>query len=71
MSSGAVDTELWASRGMSDEQKQKMFEGYQKSLPTGRVATPDAVAEAYMYLMKDTNVTGTIVSTEGGTLLVG
>ena len=39
-------------------------------MPTGRVASPEDVAEAYLYLLKDTNITGTTVSTNGGSLLV-
>jgi hypothetical protein len=32
----------------------------------GRVATADEIAESYIYLMKDTNATGSIVNTDGG-----
>jgi len=39
-------------------------------MPTGRVAKVEDVAESYLYLMKDKNVTGTMISTNGGALLV-
>ncbi|GFF58252.1 uncharacterized oxidoreductase YkvO [Aspergillus udagawae] len=36
----------------------------------GKVGTPDEVAEAYVYLMKDTNATGSCISTNAGSLLL-
>ncbi|EAW15313.1 oxidoreductase, short chain dehydrogenase/reductase family [Aspergillus clavatus NRRL 1] len=36
----------------------------------GKVGSPEEVAEAYVYLMKDTNATGSCVSTNAGSLLV-
>jgi hypothetical protein len=35
----------------------------------GKVGTAEEVAESYIYLMKDTNTTGGMVSTNGGALL--
>ncbi|KAK6956560.1 hypothetical protein Daesc_001838 [Daldinia eschscholtzii] len=35
----------------------------------GKIGTPEEVAEAYIYLMKDTNSTGSCVSTNGGSLV--
>ncbi|KAL2358875.1 hypothetical protein BJ546DRAFT_30780 [Cryomyces antarcticus] len=69
VSPGVVDTELWA--GMDEAQKKAMFEGYEKVLPTGRVGQVEDVAEAYLYAMKDRNVTGTMISSNAGHLLVG
>ena len=39
-------------------------------LPTGEVPGPEDVAEAYLYLMKDSNVTGTVIASNGGWFLV-
>jgi NAD(P)-dependent dehydrogenase (short-subunit alcohol dehydrogenase family) len=64
---GAVDTPLWR---MEDEQKEKMFEAVRGRMPTGRVALPEDVAEAYLWLMKDWNVTGTVATSDSGGLLV-
>lgn len=36
----------------------------------GRVPGPEDVAEAYLYLMKDHNITGSCISTNGGWFLV-
>jgi len=68
ISPGAVDTELWA--GLGEEAKQGMFKAIAGKLPTGRVGKAEDVAEAYLYVMKDGNVTGSVVSTNGGHLLV-
>lgn len=34
------------------------------------VAGPEEVAEAYLWLMKDSNVTGTVVGSDSGSFLV-
>lgn len=69
VSPGAVDTELWA--GMSDEQKKAMFEELEKKTPVGKVGTVEDVTEAFLYLMRDHNITGAMISTSGGHLLTG
>lgn len=70
VSPGAVNTELWANAGFSEEQKQSFMEEHGKKMPTGKVCGPEEVAEAYLYLLRDHNVTGTKVSTTGGAMLV-
>lgn len=69
VSPGAVDTELWANSGFTEEQKKGMMDGIAKSLPTGKVPGPEEIAEAYVYALRDHNITGTILSTDGGFLL--
>ena len=69
VSPGAVDTELWANSGFTEEQKKGMMDGIAKGLPTGKVPGPEEIAESYVYLLKDHNTTGVIVSTDGGHLL--
>jgi NAD(P)-dependent dehydrogenase (short-subunit alcohol dehydrogenase family) len=64
---GEVDTPLWR---MSEEEKERMFEGVRQRVLTGRVAEPEDVAEAYLWLMKDWNVTGTVASSDSGSKLV-
>ncbi|KAF2224200.1 hypothetical protein BDZ85DRAFT_280809 [Elsinoe ampelina] len=68
VSPGAVDTELWA--GMSGEERRRRFEYFGEKSTTGRVGRVEDVAEAYLYLMRDQNVTGSLVSTNAGALLV-
>nr|POF22201.1 dehydrogenase/reductase sdr family member 4 [Quercus suber] len=67
---GYVDTALWATIGMSEEAKLSHFKEAEATLPTGKVAMPEDVAEAYLYCIKDNNVTGEIINTNGGSTLV-
>ncbi|EME45049.1 hypothetical protein DOTSEDRAFT_33643 [Dothistroma septosporum NZE10] len=69
VSPGAVDTELWSH--LTEEQKQDYFKEMSKTIPVGKVASVEDVAESYLYLMKDQNITGAMISTSGGHLLVG
>lgn len=71
VSPGVVDTELWANSGFSDDQKKGHLKTAAEKLPTGKVSGPEVIAEAYLYLLKDTNITGSMISTNGGVLLVG
>lgn len=64
---GAVDTPLWR---MKDEEKERLFESVRVQLPTGKFAVPEDVAEAYLWLMKDWNVTGTVATSDSGSHLV-
>jgi NAD(P)-dependent dehydrogenase (short-subunit alcohol dehydrogenase family) len=68
VSPGAVDTELWS--GMSAEQKEGMFQHIRSSNLTGRVGQIDDLAEQYLALMRDYNVTGSVVKSDGGSLVV-
>ncbi|PYH42830.1 oxidoreductase, short chain dehydrogenase/reductase family [Aspergillus saccharolyticus JOP 1030-1] len=62
VSPGAVVTPMWGEKGPSDDLKNHTT--------LGKLGTPEEVAEAYVYLMKDTNATGSCISTNGGSLLV-
>lgn len=67
VSPGAVDTELWA--GMSEDERKARFKYFEEHSLTGRVGQVKDVAESYLYLMKDQNVTGSMISTSSGGLL--
>ncbi|KAF8888709.1 hypothetical protein CPB84DRAFT_1786012 [Gymnopilus junonius] len=67
---GVVDTEMWEKGGMSADVKKGLFGSVASAQPTGRVAGPDDIAEAFLYLLKDRNVTGRCISTDGGVMLV-
>lgn len=56
---GLVKTELWGKLGQSEEKQQETFAN--TVLPVGFVATPDDIAEAYLYLAKADYATGTSV----------
>jgi NAD(P)-dependent dehydrogenase (short-subunit alcohol dehydrogenase family) len=65
VSPGATNTELWGV----DEKRAQMDAVVAQSALLGKAGTAEEVAEAYIYLMKDSNNTGTCVSTSGGSLL--
>lgn len=64
---GYVDTALWD--GMGQEAKRKLLDKLGEEMLLGQVGKPEDVAEAYLWLMKDANVTGTVASTNSGQLL--
>ncbi|KAF2490289.1 oxidoreductase [Lophium mytilinum] len=64
---GLVRTELWGKLGQSEEQQQKTFAN--TKLPVGFVATPEDIAEAYLYLAKASYSTGENVIIDGGARL--
>ncbi|KAL4880372.1 NAD(P)-binding protein [Aspergillus karnatakaensis] len=68
VSPGAVHTEILA--GMAKDELEGMLEFFRKTSTTGTVGNPQDVAEAYLYIMKDQFITGSIVETNGGRLLV-
>jgi NAD(P)-dependent dehydrogenase (short-subunit alcohol dehydrogenase family) len=39
-------------------------------MATGKVGQPEDVAESYLYCMRDANVTGSVISTNGGHLIM-
>ncbi len=65
VSPGATNTEMWGS----DEVRAQREEYFSKTALLGKCGTAEEVGEAYIYLMKDTNNTGTCVNTSGGRLL--
>jgi NAD(P)-dependent dehydrogenase (short-subunit alcohol dehydrogenase family) len=68
VSPGLVDTELW--KDMSSKQRDGMYKISAERNPTAHVGTPEEVAEAYIWLMKDSNVTGRVAFSDSGALLV-
>lgn len=67
VSPGGVDTDLWAN--FSKEQKEEMFNEMAQKTTVGSVGKVEDVVESYLYLMKDQNVSGAMISTSGGSLL--
>ncbi|KAK0635996.1 oxidoreductase [Bombardia bombarda] len=66
---GLVQTELWDKLGHSKEKQQELYESGAKSLPVGFVATPEHVAEAYLYAVRADYANGTIIVIDGGGVL--
>ncbi len=68
VSPGLTRTGLWD--GMSETDRENMYQQASARLLTRRVATADEVAQTYLYLMKTPFVTGQVAITDGGTVLV-
>lgn len=65
---GGVLTEAWSH--IPPEQLEGVKQAFSSKMCTGRMGRPEDVAEAYVYLMRDENVTGTVLGTNGGGLLM-
>ncbi|HEY2048488.1 MAG TPA: SDR family oxidoreductase [Caulobacteraceae bacterium] len=64
---GVVKTPLWS--GMSDADREAFYASEAARLPVGHAGEPEEIAEAYLYLMRQTYVTGQVVYADGGALL--
>lgn len=67
VSPGVVDTPVFS--GMDAESRAAMFRMIAQSLLLQRVAKPEELAEAYVYLATNKYTTGTILPVEGGAIL--
>ncbi|KAF5963128.1 short chain dehydrogenase [Fusarium coicis] len=63
-----LDTGLWSQ--IPDEEKSNVRDELVRKNPTGSEGLVEDVSEAYLYLMKDGNCTGEVVSTRSGQQLV-
>jgi NAD(P)-dependent dehydrogenase (short-subunit alcohol dehydrogenase family) len=68
VSPGIVKTPLW--REMPEEARESLYASAARRLPVGHVGDAREIAEAYLYLMRQTFVTGHTLVTDGGGLLV-
>ncbi|OJJ63039.1 hypothetical protein ASPSYDRAFT_41736 [Aspergillus sydowii CBS 593.65] len=68
VSPGAVHTEIFGT--VPAEMLDSVLDSFRQKSTTGTVARPEDLAEAYIYIMKDQFVTGSIVESNGGRLLV-
>lgn len=67
VSPGVVDTELWR---MPQEQKDRLMEQMSKKMATGTPGRPEWVAESFLGIMRDYNMDGAMIRTDGGSLLM-
>ncbi len=65
---GAIVTPLWDN--LPEKDRKAIFEYSAKTLPVRHVATADEIADAYLYLMRQTFSTGEILVVDGGGVLV-
>ena len=68
VSPGAVDTELWDY--LPEDSRKALKDSFAKTTTTGVIGTPEDLAESYLYCMKDHNLTGSMISSNGGGMLV-
>ena len=68
VSPGLVDTPWWS--GLPDDAREDYFASAAKSLPVGRVATADDLAEVVVLAATNSNLTGTVIEADGGARLV-
>jgi NAD(P)-dependent dehydrogenase (short-subunit alcohol dehydrogenase family) len=67
---GTVDTELLRALTGPDPQVQAGFKEMLKKVTLlNKLGEVEEVAEAYVYLMKDSNITGAVIHTDAGRLL--
>ncbi|KAH0835196.1 hypothetical protein AYO21_10902 [Fonsecaea monophora] len=70
ISPGVVDTELWET-SLGDKTKVKAaLERSKAHVATGEVGQVEDVVESFLYVLKDKNVTGTCIRTDGGVFLL-
>ncbi|KAF2714437.1 NAD(P)-binding protein [Pleomassaria siparia CBS 279.74] len=67
VSPGVVDTELWK---MGEEEKKAFMAECAKRTVTGRAGRPEDVAESFMGVLRDGNMSGSVVRTDGGGLIM-
>lgn len=65
---GMVRTDMW--REFPEEAREEMFRTTGQRLPVGRIGEPADIARSYVHLMEQEYATGSIVTVDGGGLLV-
>jgi len=68
VSPGVVRTPLWSS--MTEAEREALYAETGKQLPVGHVGEAAEIAEAYLYLMRQTYATGQVLVVDGGAVLV-
>ncbi|HEY8074672.1 MAG TPA: SDR family oxidoreductase, partial [Labilithrix sp.] len=64
ISPGTLRTSYWT--GVPDAAQEQIFDRIAKNVPAGRVGTADDVANAVLYLVSTSFVTGTVLHVDGG-----
>jgi NAD(P)-dependent dehydrogenase (short-subunit alcohol dehydrogenase family) len=65
---GVIRTDLWEPMGETD--RTALYDDVAAALPLARVGEADDVARAYLFLIDNPHATGSVVTIDGGTLLV-
>ena len=64
ISPGTLRTSYWT--GVPDPAQEQIFDRIAKNVPAGRVGTAEDVANAVLYLVSTSYVTGTVLQVDGG-----
>jgi NAD(P)-dependent dehydrogenase (short-subunit alcohol dehydrogenase family) len=64
VSPGTLRTSYW--KGLPDEEQDKIFDRMAAALPAGRVGTAEDVAQAVLFLVTSSFVTGIVLPVDGG-----
>ncbi|KEF62452.1 uncharacterized protein A1O9_00424 [Exophiala aquamarina CBS 119918] len=70
ISPGPVETELWEASFGDREIVERALQSMAGKVATGKVGSVEDVVESFLYVMKDKNVTGTVIRSDGGTFLL-
>jgi NAD(P)-dependent dehydrogenase (short-subunit alcohol dehydrogenase family) len=68
VSPGVVRTALWAN--MAEAERAALYQQVSDRLPVGHVGDAAEIAQAYLYLMRQTYSTGQVLAVDGGAVLV-
>jgi NAD(P)-dependent dehydrogenase (short-subunit alcohol dehydrogenase family) len=68
VSPGVLRSPLWA--GMGEAEREQMYWDIAEAIPVGRIGEIGDAAQAYLYCMTQTFTTGTVLTVDGGTVLV-
>jgi NAD(P)-dependent dehydrogenase (short-subunit alcohol dehydrogenase family) len=63
-----VRTQMWD--GLPEQAREALYDSVGQKLLTGRVGLPEDIAQAHLFLMRDSFVTGTVLQVDGGARLV-
>jgi len=63
-----VKTALWA--GMAETDREALYQRTAERVPVRHVGEPEEIAEAYLYLMRQSYGTGQVMVVDGGAMLV-
>lgn len=64
VSPGIVDTPWW--NFLSEEVRKKTFAGFAEQIAVGRIAQPEDIAQAILFLTDSEYITGEIIAMDGG-----
>ncbi len=68
VSPGYTDTPMWD--GIMGENKTEILASIAERLPVRKIATPEEVASAVLFLMSNASVTGEVIHVDGGSRLI-